>query len=172
MTDTRKGLENKTRLIEYAPSCALLIHRRAFDQAGFFDPGYFFLYDDWDFSERVRAHGLNIWYAPNARIWHKVSTTTQGPQSPFFWRTFGASIARFYGRHGRPVCLPCRFILGTSFSANSSGSVTGPTGRISGRGYSKVYETVGKPPGWHEHPVTRPGPPSLNGKPSCHEQCQ
>ncbi len=103
MTDTRKGLENKTRLIEYAPSCALLIHRRAFDQAGLFDPGYFFLYDDWDFSERVRAHGLNIWYAPNARIWHKVSTTTQGPQSPFFWRTFGASIARFYRRHGRPV---------------------------------------------------------------------
>jgi protoporphyrinogen oxidase/GT2 family glycosyltransferase len=103
MTDKRKGMEDKMRLIEYAPSCALLIARRAFERAGLFDPGYFFLYDDWDFSERVRAHGLNIWYAPNAFMWHKVSTTTQGPRSPLYWRTYGASIARFWRRHGRPV---------------------------------------------------------------------
>ncbi len=103
MTDKRKGMEDKMRLIEYAPSCALLIHRRAFERAGLFDPGYFFLYDDWDFSERVRAHGLNIWYAPNAYMWHKVSATTQGPRSPLYWRTYGASVARFWRRHGRPV---------------------------------------------------------------------
>lgn len=105
MTDNRPGMANSTRLIEYAPSCALLIHRQAFERAGLFDPGYFFLWDDWDFSERVRAHGLHIWYAPNAHMWHKVSVSTQGPRSPLYWRTFGASIARFFRRHGRPVWL-------------------------------------------------------------------
>jgi GT2 family glycosyltransferase len=105
MTDNRPGMANSTRLIEYAPSCALLIHRQAFERAGLFDPGYFFLWDDWDFSERVRAHGLHIWYAPNAYMWHKVSVSTQGPRSPLYWRTFGASIARFFRRHGRPVWL-------------------------------------------------------------------
>lgn len=105
MTDKRKEYQDLTRLIEYAPGCGLLIHRRAFERAGLFDPGYFFLWDDWDFSERVRAHGLNIWYAPNAHMWHKVSTTTQGPRSPLFWHTMGSSIARFYRRHGRPTWL-------------------------------------------------------------------
>jgi len=103
MTDTRYTSDDSVRLIEYAPSCRLLIHRRAFEQVGLFDPGYFFLFDDWDFSERVRAHGLNIWYTPNTFLWHKVSKTTQGPHSPLFWHTYGASIARFYRRHGRPV---------------------------------------------------------------------
>ena len=103
LTDKRYTTDDSVRLIEYAPSCGLLIHRRAFERAGLFDPGYFFLFDDWDFSERVRAHGLNIWYVPNTFLWHKVSRTTQGPGSALFWHTFGASITRFYRRHGRPV---------------------------------------------------------------------
>ncbi|MFC1878498.1 glycosyltransferase [Chloroflexota bacterium] len=101
--DPHSHADETIRLIEYAPSCGLLIHRRAFQVAGLFDPGYFFWFDDWDFSERVRAHGLNIWYVPNARMWHKVSRTIQGPRSPLFWHTFGASITRFYRRHGRPA---------------------------------------------------------------------
>ena len=103
MTDKREGAQESTRLIEYAPSCGLLIHRSAFQLAGLFDPGYFFLYDDWDFSERVRAHGLNIWYAANALMWHKVSTTIKGSYSPLYWQTFGTSLTRFYRRHGRPI---------------------------------------------------------------------
>ncbi|MCC6956971.1 MAG: glycosyltransferase [Anaerolineales bacterium] len=90
-----------TQTIEYAPSCGLLIHRQAFEKAGLFDPGYFFLYDDWDFSERVRAHGMDILYVPTAHIWHKVATTTKGPQSPLFWRTYGASTTRFFRRYGK-----------------------------------------------------------------------
>lgn len=113
MTDTRQQqLETSVRLIEYAPSCGLLIHRRAFERAGLFDPGYFFFYDDWDFSERVRAHGLNIWYMRAAVLWHKVSRTTQGPRSSLYWHTMGASMARFYRRHGRPVWLSATLHIG------------------------------------------------------------
>lgn len=104
MTEKRKNkLESPVRTIEFAPSCGLLIYRRGFEKAGLFDPGYFFLFDDWDFSERVRTHGLNIWYVRDAVMWHKVSRSTKGPQSPLFWYTMGASITRYYRRHGRPV---------------------------------------------------------------------
>lgn len=113
MTEQRKKqLATSVRLIEYAPSCGLLIHRRAFERAGLFDPGYFFFYDDWDFSERVRAHGLNIWYVHDAVLWHKVSRTTQGPRSAMYWYTMGASMARFYRRHGRPVWLSSSLHIG------------------------------------------------------------
>ncbi|MFV2043814.1 MAG: glycosyltransferase [Anaerolineales bacterium] len=112
MTEKDKRLAEVPRLIEYAPSCGLLIHRRAFELAGLFDPGYLFWYDDWDFSERVRAHGLTIRYTPEARMWHKVSRTTRGPSSHFFWRTYGASVVRYYRRHGRPVWLSLPIHLG------------------------------------------------------------
>jgi len=103
MTDKRRGKEGITRMVEFAPSCALLIPRRTFEKVGLFDPGFFFMFDDWDFSERVRAHGFNIWYAANAQLWHKISKTTRGSQSAFYWRTFGASLIRYWRRHGRPV---------------------------------------------------------------------
>ena len=113
LNDRRANImQESIRLIEYAPSCGLLIHRRAFDAVGLFDSGYFFLYDDWDFSERVRAHGLNIWFVDQARMWHKISRTTRGPQSPLFWYTMGASTVRFYRRHGRPVWLSLPVHLG------------------------------------------------------------
>jgi GT2 family glycosyltransferase len=97
---------SEPRFLEYALSCGLLIHRQAFEKAGLFDPGYFFQFDDWDFSQRVRAHGLHIQLVPAARMWHKVSRTTRGGgERPLFWRVWGESSARFYRRHGRPVLL-------------------------------------------------------------------
>ena len=111
MTDKRKDVPDELRMIEYAPSCVLLISRQAFELVGLFDSGYLFMYDDWDFSERVRAFGLKIWYAPEARVWHKVSRSTKGPVSPLFWKTWGASTVRFYRRHGRPVWLSLPYHL-------------------------------------------------------------
>lgn len=96
----------KPGYLEYALSCGLLIHRRAFERAGLFDPGYFFFFDDWDFSHRVRAHGLKIIYVPEARMWHKVSKTTrQSGQEALFWKVWGESATRFYRRHGNPPLL-------------------------------------------------------------------
>jgi GT2 family glycosyltransferase/protoporphyrinogen oxidase len=104
---------NEPQFLEYALSCGLLIHRRAFEKAGLFDPGYFFQFDDWDFSQRVRAHGLHIQFVPAARMWHKVSRTTreQGKKA-LFWRVWGESSARFYRRHGRPLFLSLPVHLG------------------------------------------------------------
>lgn len=115
MTDRRKGVAELTRMIEFAPSCALLINSQAFDKVGLFDPGYFFLFDDWDFSERVRAHGFTIWYAANALLWHKVSRTTKGTNSGFYWRTFGASVVRYWRRHGRPIWFSLPLHVGYIF---------------------------------------------------------
>ncbi len=81
-----------------------MIHRRAFEKAGLFDPGYFFLFDDWDFSQRVRTHGLHIQLVPEARMWHKVSRSTREHRE-LFWKVWGESSTRYYRRHGRPVWL-------------------------------------------------------------------
>ena len=105
LTHHDDAFDDRSRLIEFAPACGLLIHRRAFESAGLFDPGYFFNYEDWDFSKRVRAQGLHIWYAPQTHLWHKVSRSTLDSGSSFYWRTHGASTARYYRRHGKPAWL-------------------------------------------------------------------
>jgi GT2 family glycosyltransferase len=101
------------RLLEYAPTCALFIPRQVFEQVGLLDDGYFFYYDDWDYSLRVRQAGYKIAYIPQARLYHKVSRTIQKKgRPPFFWRTWGRSGARFYRRHGRPAVLAALVHLG------------------------------------------------------------
>jgi GT2 family glycosyltransferase len=100
-------------LLEFAPTCGLLIRRRVFERVGLFDDGYFFYFDDWDFSLRVRRAGMTISYVPAARLYHKVSRTIQHKgRPPFFWRTWGASGARFYRRFGRPAALSAALHLG------------------------------------------------------------
>lgn len=104
MTRNEYEMPNYPHKIDYAPACCLLIHRQAFEKAGLMDPGYFFFFEDWDFCERVRGEGLNIWFVPSAVIWHKASTTTGSVKSSLFWNTFGASAARFYKRHSSGPC--------------------------------------------------------------------
>ncbi len=99
LKDNRSRIDFETpRIIEYAPTCGLLMHRRVFDNIGLFDEGFFFFYEDWDYSERIRAAGLNIWVAPKALLWHKVSKAT-GKDKSFYWQQMGESTARFMNRH-------------------------------------------------------------------------
>ncbi len=101
--DQRSDLFNEPIDLEYAMTCALLIPRQTFEQVGLLDPGYFFYFDDWDFSQRVRNAGLRIRFVPTATIWHKASKTTGATPKAFFWRTWGMSSARFYRRHSSPI---------------------------------------------------------------------
>ncbi|MEM4234883.1 MAG: glycosyltransferase family 2 protein [Candidatus Methanomethylicaceae archaeon] len=104
---------SKPRLLEFAPTCALFIPSRVFERIGLLDDGYFFYYDDWDYSLRVRQAGYKIAYIPQARIYHKVSRTiNRTRKTPFYWQTLGRSGARFYRRHGKPVFLTALLNLG------------------------------------------------------------
>jgi len=99
LKDNRSRIDfDNPRKIEYAPTCGLLMHKRVFDNIGLFDEGFFFFYEDWDYSERIRAAGLNIWIAPKALLWHKVSKAT-GKDMSFYWQQMGESTARFMNRH-------------------------------------------------------------------------
>lgn len=111
--------------IPYAPTCGLLIPRRTFERVGLLDDGYFFFFDDWDFSRRLREAGMKILYVPDARLHHKVSRTIQREgRPPFYWRTWGASGARYYRRYGRPPIVSAAIHLG--YLALREGIQSGP----------------------------------------------
>jgi len=111
--------------IDFAPTCGLLIRRQTFERVGLLDDGFFFFFDDWDFSRRVRRAGLQILYVPAARLLHKVSRTIQRQgRPPFYWRTWGASGARYYRRYGRPAIVSAVVHLG--YLALREGLRSGP----------------------------------------------
>ncbi len=88
------------RQIDYAPSCCYLLRREVVDKVGLFDEGYFFYFDDWDFSARIKRAGFSIWFVPDALMWHKVSLSTQKSDKPFqWWQFMGRSAFRFYSKY-------------------------------------------------------------------------
>ncbi|MGB9739232.1 glycosyltransferase [Chloroflexus sp.] len=97
--------------LQFAISCGFLITRHALEKAGLFDESFRFLWDDLDFSQRVRRAGLRILQVPQAKMWHKVSQTTN-PASEQFWRTHGESSVIFFRRHRQSFPLPQIFYLG------------------------------------------------------------
>lgn len=65
-----------------AVGAAVLLARDALEQVGLLDAELFFLYEDVDWSLRARRRGRNIYIAPLAKVWHRVSATAGGEHSP------------------------------------------------------------------------------------------
>ncbi|MGQ9876781.1 MAG: glycosyltransferase, partial [Chloroflexus sp.] len=97
--------------LQYAISCGFLVTRRTFEMVGLLDENFRFLWDDLEFSQRVRVAGLRIIQVPRAHMWHKVSRTTN-PASELFWQTHGESSVIFFRRHGHRYKLPTFVYVG------------------------------------------------------------
>jgi GT2 family glycosyltransferase len=76
------GQFERARRISYTPTCCLLARRSVFERIGLMDSRYFVYFDDVDFLYRAYKAGLSLWYFPQAKLWHKVSSST-GATSDF-----------------------------------------------------------------------------------------
>ncbi len=63
--------------VDYVTGCGMLIRREVFSAIGLFDSSYYMYYEDADFCRRARQAGFGIACIPAARMWHKVSKSTQ-----------------------------------------------------------------------------------------------
>lgn len=59
------------RRLDWATGCAVLMKCEALREVGLFDESFFGNGEDLDLSLRIRKAGHEIWYAPNAKLWHK-----------------------------------------------------------------------------------------------------
>jgi GT2 family glycosyltransferase len=95
-----KILFNDELELEYAISACFLVTKELVNDIGYFDTGYYFYNDDWDFSIRARNADYKIVLQPNAHIWHKVSVSTQkSDKKELWWNYFGRSTYRFYRKN-------------------------------------------------------------------------
>ena len=58
---------------EWLTGCALMAARDVWQRVGFFEPRFFLLFEDTDWSLRARRAGVALCYVADAKLWHKVS---------------------------------------------------------------------------------------------------
>lgn len=82
------GEYDAKRYTQYAPTCFMLLRAGVFELVGFMDTRYFVYYDDADLVWRMQARGIRMRFVSQAKVLHKVSSSTGGGRSPF-WLYYG-----------------------------------------------------------------------------------
>lgn len=68
---------------DFITGCCLLIPMRVFKKIGLLDESYFMYCEDTEFCLRAKKHGVKFLYNPKAFLYHKVSKSSGGADSPF-----------------------------------------------------------------------------------------
>ncbi len=81
------GSFEEMQRVDYVCGAALLMHTSVPQTIGLLEESFFLLWEESDFCTRARHAGFEIWTAPQARIWHKVSASFIGgkPHMQYFW---------------------------------------------------------------------------------------
>jgi GT2 family glycosyltransferase len=75
------GQLSSTRQTDRVSGAAVLIPSAVLGRVGLLDARLFFLYEDVDWSLRVRRAGYRIYVTPEAKVWHRVSASAGGEHS-------------------------------------------------------------------------------------------
>jgi GT2 family glycosyltransferase len=67
---------------DYITGCALLVKRAAIERIGLLDERFFLYWEDVDWGLRAKKARLTNLVVPSSHIWHKVSVSIGGPDSP------------------------------------------------------------------------------------------
>ena len=79
--DAHFATENITKTA-YACGCAFFIPSKIVRQIGMMDPLFFLTYEEVDWCYRARKSGIESYLVPTAKVWHKISASFGGNNSP------------------------------------------------------------------------------------------
>jgi len=68
--------------VDFTSGCGMLVRRQTWEHVGLFDPRFFMYYEDLDLCIRASQAGYRIVTATDARMWHALSASTGGADSP------------------------------------------------------------------------------------------
>ena len=75
--------------LDYVCGCALFAKAEVFRKIGVFESRFFLFWEESDFCRRAKKEGFLSYFAPNAKLWHKVSASFTGGKAHttyFWWR--------------------------------------------------------------------------------------
>ncbi len=147
------GQWDTPRDIDFAPFCGIVIKREVIEQVGFLDEGFFLYYEDMDYCRRARKAGYRIRLQPSATIWHDVSASSGGQETPAKRYWLAQSSGRYFRKHGRGL----RMLAIVPFR---TASAVKATGRLVMDGRTDVLRAywAGLVSGWRSGEATTPPP--------------
>lgn len=89
------------RPIEMAPFCGVLTRRELFERVGYLDDSFFLYYEDLDYCQRMKQAGERLMMLPAAHLWHVVSASSGGAESPQTRYWLARSSGRYFRKHGQ-----------------------------------------------------------------------
>jgi len=90
----------------FITGCSMLVKSDVLNKIGYLDDDYFFGMEDLDFGIRVHANNLRCVVAAKAKIWHKVSTSTGGMDSPIYTYYYLRNRLLLMKKHGYLIEWP------------------------------------------------------------------
>ncbi len=105
--------------LNYLCGASVLIRTSALEQTGLLDEGFFFYFEDADYSFRLRNAGWRLTVAPHARVLHKGGGTI-GSQDELRARLYRQSLIRFLRKHSRLPVFPA--LLATTIRLGIAGA--------------------------------------------------
>lgn len=100
------GQWNEAVDLDDAPFCAVLLTRTILETVGLPDEGFFLYYEDLDFCRRARQANFRLRLAPSAHMWHVVSASSGGSDSPSERYWMAKSSIRYFRKHTRHLRWP------------------------------------------------------------------
>jgi GT2 family glycosyltransferase len=77
-------ISDSIREVDYITGCAMLVRAETLGRIGPMDERLFLYCDDVDWCLKARRSGYRVLYVPAAAVYHKVSSATEGLNSPYF----------------------------------------------------------------------------------------
>lgn len=77
-----RGQFDRLTQTDWVIGCAMFVRAEVFRKVGLLEPQFFLNNEEVDFCSRVRRAGYSCAYVPRARLWHKVSASFGGEDSP------------------------------------------------------------------------------------------
>lgn len=72
------GQYDQKEPVDFASGCCMLIKREVIEKLGLFDKRGFMYYEDAILCERLHHAGYEIWYVPDAKLWHLNAASSGG----------------------------------------------------------------------------------------------
>jgi len=106
--------------VDFVSGCGMLVGRNVWETVGLFAPEFFMYYEDLDFCLRAKQAGFRLGTATRARMWHRVSASTGGIESPMKQYYQVKSSLIFYRKHTRGLW----FLINMTLRIGHAGWVT------------------------------------------------
>lgn len=88
------------REVDMVPGSCLMLRREALDQVGVLDEDYFIYSEEVDLCHRLRGHGWEIYWVPQAVVMHYGGQSTQQVAAEMFLRLYQGKVLYFRKHHG------------------------------------------------------------------------